>query len=170
MALDPLTALSLAGTIVQLVDFGSKIFSTAYQLHRSSTGALSVNEEIETVTSDLLALATKLRRSVYSSDVLGCLTQDEQMLAENFDRVCNSAVIVADEILQRLDMLQVKGKRRAWKSFRQAFKAVWSKAEIAKLLEKLSKLRTSLETHVLVSLRYFVFPSSNKDSTWQLLV
>jgi hypothetical protein len=156
MALDPLTALSLAGTVIQLVDFGSEIFSTAYELHKSATGALSANDEIKTITSDLLALTIKLRRSFYSSEAL--FTQEEQTLANNFERICNEALGVADEILQRLDRLKVKGQYRAWKSFQQAAKAVWSKAEIAKLLERLSKLRTALETHILVSLRYCCAP------------
>jgi hypothetical protein len=155
MALDPLTALSLAGTVVQLVDFTSKIFSTSYELHRSTTRALAENEGIELVTSDLLALSTKLHVSLYSSEASGCFSQEEQRLADNLKRICDEAATVAEKIIQKLDRLKVKGKHRVWESFQQAVRAAWSKTEIANLLERLSNLRMALDTHVLLSLRYF---------------
>jgi hypothetical protein len=59
--MDPLAALSLAGTIVQFVDFGSKLLATGRELYKSTNGSLTVNDEIELVTSDLLAITLKLR-------------------------------------------------------------------------------------------------------------
>jgi hypothetical protein len=43
---DPLTALSLAGTIVQFVDFWSKLLLSGRELYKSGTGSLTVNDEI----------------------------------------------------------------------------------------------------------------------------
>jgi hypothetical protein len=45
--MDPLTALSLAGTIIQFVDFGCKLLAEGKELYKSTTGILTVNEELE---------------------------------------------------------------------------------------------------------------------------
>jgi hypothetical protein len=62
MALGPLTALSLAGTIAQFVEFRSKLVSRSQELYSSANGSLSVNEELNLVTETLLKLLAKLRR------------------------------------------------------------------------------------------------------------
>lgn len=66
--MDPLTVLSLAGTIVQFVDFGRTLITDARDLYSSSAGTLTANEELELVTADLQALALKLRNSFYTAD------------------------------------------------------------------------------------------------------
>lgn len=61
--LDPLTALSVAGTIVQFVDFGTKPLSQANELYKSSVGTLKSNYELELVMTDLRGLVIKLRQN-----------------------------------------------------------------------------------------------------------
>jgi hypothetical protein len=61
--MDPFSALSLAGTIVQLADFGSKLLTSGVQLYRSSTGALKAHEKLELITGDLQSVIIKLRGS-----------------------------------------------------------------------------------------------------------
>lgn len=58
--LDPLTALSLAASVVQFVDFGGKIVSEAYQIyhHESSTKSLIVGYQPERI----VALAKNIRQ------------------------------------------------------------------------------------------------------------
>jgi hypothetical protein len=60
--MDPLSALSLAGTIIQFADFGSKLLSESLQLYKSSRGTLDANEQLELVTADLQSVIAKLRR------------------------------------------------------------------------------------------------------------
>lgn len=55
-ATDSLSAISLAGNIIQFVDFGVKLLPGAVRISRSPSGALPINEEIELITSDLQAL------------------------------------------------------------------------------------------------------------------
>jgi hypothetical protein len=61
--MDPLSALSLAGTVVQFVDFGCKLLAEGRQIYQSSSGRLNTNEEIELITNDLQTLVKKLRDS-----------------------------------------------------------------------------------------------------------
>jgi hypothetical protein len=60
MVLDPLTALSVAGTIVQFVNFGTRILSRSRQLYHSTKGALAQDEEFDFITTHLIKLTAKL--------------------------------------------------------------------------------------------------------------
>jgi hypothetical protein len=137
--MDPLTALSVAGTIVQFIDFSTKLFSLTIQFYQSSTGTLKANDELDLVALDIAAITAKLS-----------LGKD---LDPNFQKLCALATDVANEISARLDKLKVTGKHRAWKSLRQAINAAWAKDELAALLARLSTLRETLETNILMSLR-----------------
>ena len=61
--MDSLTALSLAGNVVQFVDFGNKLLSQSRELYRSTQGSLAADDELHLVTADLSALILKLRNS-----------------------------------------------------------------------------------------------------------
>lgn len=52
--LDPLTALSLASSIVQLVDFSAKVVSESRQIYQA--GSAIQNDELEIISNDLLDL------------------------------------------------------------------------------------------------------------------
>jgi hypothetical protein len=156
--MDVITALSLAGTIVQFVDFGSKLLSTGIQLYHSTEGTLTVNEEIELVTSDLRSLIFKLQDPFLRTNVVGPLTQEEDNEQDTFQKVCAQSKQVANELLERLEKLKVKGRRgsklRKWDSFLQAVKSNWSAEEIAGLTLRLANLKKAVETRVLLSIRY----------------
>jgi hypothetical protein len=145
--MDPLTAVSLAATVLQFVDFGSKIVSKGYHLYKAADGSLSENEQLAYVITDLKSLNARLKHH----EKLSCRTRDEQTL-EDLSYRCSA---IADVLLTKLDKLKVeKGvKFRKWKSFRQALKSVWTKEELDKLAEILSGYRNQLEFHVLLSMR-----------------
>jgi hypothetical protein len=129
------------------------LLSEARELYKSTTGALSTNEELELVTSDLHAIVTRFRQHVQVPE-LGSSAADRQLLKDNFNRSCDAAAKVAEDLLGRLEKLKVKGKHKAWKSFRQAVKTAWTTEEVAALRNRLSDFKAELETHVLLSLRY----------------
>ncbi|KAH8786794.1 hypothetical protein F5882DRAFT_326431 [Hyaloscypha sp. PMI_1271] len=147
MVLDALSAVSLAATIVQFVDFSSKIVSKGYHLHRSAEGVLPENARLAYVIADLKDLNIKLQ----CHERLGCLTRDEQAL-EDLSSQCST---LATELLGRLEKLKVEQnvKNRKWKSFRQALKIVWGKEALDQMAATLSDYRSQLELHVLLSLR-----------------
>lgn len=155
--MDPLTALSVAGTIVQFADFGCKLLSGYRELYKFTSGTLAANEEIELVTVDLQAVVLKLRRSVCPKDPSNSLIKDEQWDRNPFKKICDDAVTAAEEIIERLHKLKVKRvKDRKWESFWQAVKSAWSQEEIAALMKRLANLKEALETRVLFSIRQIV--------------
>jgi hypothetical protein len=152
--MDPLTALSVAGTVVQFVDFGTQLLSHATELYKSSAGTLRSNNELELVTTDLSGLVLKLRQSYYS-EIDAELSNEEVQQQTNFEKLCDEAATLAEELIERLDRLKVKdGKRRIWRSLKQAIETAWSEKEVADMRKRLLSLRGALETRVLFSVRY----------------
>ena len=69
---DPITALSLASAVLQLVDFGSKMLVTGYKTYKSVDGVSDCNEHIEVLVADLRAIGHGLSREVHKGAGSGC--------------------------------------------------------------------------------------------------
>jgi hypothetical protein len=152
--MDPLTALSLAGTIVQFVGFGTNILKGSHQLYQSANGALPVNEELELITRDLHELTFKLGRPLFPDTISPSAGQLEEY--RDLEELCSRCRTLANKLIVRLNGLKVQGKQQAWKSVQHAIKAAWAQKEIDSLSKSLSELRNSLEMHVLSNLRYCI--------------
>jgi hypothetical protein len=152
-AMDPLTALSTAGTVTQFVDYALKILTTGHQLYKSPSGSLSAHEELKRVARDLSDLATRLNRPPRPQNVSEP-TQDEIVL----DDLCNECEIIAQDLLEHLKALKIQGKKGAWKSFRLALKATWDQQDLDILVQKLQLSRKSLESWFLVDIRQAIRP------------
>ena len=147
--MDPLTALGVAGNLVQLVEFGVRVLSKGNHIYHSAEGTLEANHDLEKVTTDLLLLQTKLKRSWRPRNLSSALPEDEQRMHD----LCVSCDTVAQKLLERLNMVKAQGRHRRWKSLRQALKSVCSKQYIDELSRSLSNYQTQLNVHLLVSLR-----------------
>jgi hypothetical protein len=151
MVMNPLDALSLAGTIVQFVDFSSKVLSRSRELYRSSESTLSVNQNLDLVATDLLQLSQKLTEKILdgpdSADVSE--TDEEQTLR----KLCKTCSDIALELKSRLNGLRAESRHQKWKSFQEAIKSVWSESDIRELMGRLSIVRDSVQLHVVVELR-----------------
>lgn len=65
--LDPVTALGLVSSIVQLVDFGSKLLIAGYGAYKGNDNATEAEIVIEEVYSDLQKLAGQFARSSFNA-------------------------------------------------------------------------------------------------------
>lgn len=150
--MDPLTALSVAGTVIQFVDFGTKILRGSYSIYRSTSRALPVNDELEILTRDLAVLATKLRRPLYAGKgPINELQTTEDLALQD---LVDNCVRVAVELLTRLNELKTEGRHQAWRSLQRAVKSAWTQSEVNELTKTLSDYRTSIQTHIQKSIRY----------------
>jgi hypothetical protein len=156
--MDPLSALSVAGTIIQFVDFGTKMLSSGMELYKSTKGSLNVSEELELVTGDLQAVLVKLRANADPENSIPSAPspQSEAEIDEHRDgflQICNNAMLIAGELLRKLNDLKVKeGKHRVWQTLRAAMRTAWSKDEISALRERLSSLSGSLTPRLLLEM------------------
>lgn len=147
MALDPFSALSAAAAVVQFIDFGCQLVAKGYRLHRSPSGALAENLDVEAITTDLMEINSKMQDQTR----MVCRTDDEHLLA-NLSSQCTK---IGGELLRHLEMLKVPHatKQRTWKSVRQALKNVWTKKDIDELAATLLSFRGQMEFRILVSLK-----------------
>jgi hypothetical protein len=151
MVLDPLTALSLAGTVVQFVDFSSKILSNTQQFY--ARGSLSANDELELITTNLNDIFVKLKRPHHTIGAIGCNTRSEQQLLS----ICDASTKIADGILRRLEKLKLKGVpgdgNNGFEIVCKSLKAMWSRKDLVETLSKLEKYQLALNTFILIELR-----------------
>lgn len=153
--MDPLTALSLAGNIVQFIDIASNILRGSHHLYHSVTGALPVNQDLELRTRGLSEIVLKLSQPIQTVQDLGAiLTSAKSRVSPALRELCEECRNVAEQLIDRLDGLKVEGKHRVWKSFKHAIKAAWAQREVDELSYRLSGFRKSLNDHVLAELRY----------------
>jgi hypothetical protein len=149
MVVDPMSALSVAATAVQFVDFSRILVCKSKDLYRSMDGVLPENRGTETIAMRLKEMAEALQtQSVQASQFVGYTTSRLQTL-------CNECDVISTRLLDRLRLLRVpdNARCRTWKSFRQALKSVCSKHEIDDLAKMLSSLRDELDTEVLILLK-----------------
>lgn len=146
--IDPMTALGLAGNIIQFVDFAIKLFAKTREIHESAEGSLRTNLDIENATKTIQILQSKLI-AVPSAD--NAQASETQHLLEGLCSSCNDT---ATELLRALEKLKLQGKKTTWKSMRQALKSIMGKAAILELSSRLDELRKVLEMTILVDLRY----------------
>ncbi|KAI8628803.1 hypothetical protein F5Y19DRAFT_97016 [Xylariaceae sp. FL1651] len=62
--MDPLTALSIAASVVQFVDFGSRLLSNTREIYRSPAGLTAAETSLVTVANDLAEFSTIIENDV----------------------------------------------------------------------------------------------------------
>lgn len=110
--MEPLTALSVASSVIQFVDFGSKLLANGRQLYRSAEGVLTENVDLELVALDLQTLTTGLRRKLPKNRPLKERGETRQPNDDDeaLDRLCERCVEIAEMLMERLEKLKVTRK------------------------------------------------------------
>jgi hypothetical protein len=157
--MDPLTVLSIAGNVVQFVDFASKLVSKGYRIYTSAQGGPPENEQLQTLTEDMRDIAVKLDRSL-ALELQGPINQRTQSEPHSNEdlalkMLCQKCCSLANELLEQLEKLKVRGKKhREWRSFRQALKAVYNKGRLEEMRQQLESIRSQMNLHLLMTHRY----------------
>lgn len=149
--MDPLTALGVAGNVIQFLDFGSKLVSKTVEIYKSPQGSSVEYKDLAAVSEDLEGLCTKLK----PPEPLGSTTFAPSRAEAALKDICERCTRVAEELIATLNQLKVKAteRHRTWKSLRSAFKSVWNKDDIETLEKRLSGLREELNLRVLDGVR-----------------
>jgi len=140
--LDPITALGVAGNIVQFIDFGLKATSKAREIHRNDKGMTVEHADLQLVTKDLVALSAQLYATV------GLSGQTEAL-----EELCGKCAKTSIELLSALQTFTVTGAKSKWKSTRKALKSLWGREKVEEIKKRLLEFREQLKFHFLVRLR-----------------
>lgn len=146
--LDPLTAVSLAGTIVQFVDFSGKIISKVKELKSSAGGSSHDQFNYEIIAKDLLALSQRLKDGTRSTGA-GQLSADDQALED----VCDGCISLSNSMLGRLKSLKINHGDENFKVVQQALRAAWTEKEIEGMSAQLAEFRSQLQLRIFTSFK-----------------
>lgn len=143
--IDPLSAIGLASSILQLVDFSCKLVSDGYEIYE--TGTLGGADELELVTRDLVRLANDLtkhrpRPTTVSSDDDGGL-----------QKLAASCTTVADQLLHVLSSVKPRAPHDGVESFRKALRLARRRGAIENLEKRLEKFQNHLNIRLISMLR-----------------
>ena len=138
--MDPLSAVGLASSIVQLVDFTTKIVNGARQVYESRAGVVAQNADIGLCASELKALCDRVQ-----ADARPISHKQDY---EAFARLADRCIEVSSDLLALLEKLKAKNLESKWDCTVAAFKAQLKKTEREDLLGRLSECRAQLDTQL----------------------
>ncbi|KAF7891234.1 uncharacterized protein EAF02_001559 [Botrytis sinoallii] len=150
--MNPLDALSLAGTIIRFVDFSSKVLAGTNELYKSGAEALAVHQQLGLVVDDLAKMSKRLSDSYWGLSGMGVVSTPSD---DAFMFICRDASELSIELSNKLNSLKLTaiGKRRKWETVKQALKSVWTEKDLTALTNRLALLRDSIQMHIVVDLR-----------------
>ena len=149
--MEALGSLGLAASLLQFIDFTSKLVANSSELYKSNDGLLDESRQIETATIRLILLNTKIKEAAVSAS-------DEAL-----NQLSESCRVTADELITTLNRLKVHGVHSKRKTVRKALQAAWCKGDIGQLEARLSRFKNELNLHILVDLRWAELPLSKSE-------
>lgn len=96
ITMDPVSALGIAASVVQFLQFGSSLVSKTRQIY--SQGAISDHVECESATRRLVDLTKQITNSLTDLGSLGALSLDSQAL----QKICEKCVELSNGLLSWL--------------------------------------------------------------------
>jgi hypothetical protein len=136
--MDPITAIGLAGTIVQFIDFGSKLVTSTCEIYNSAQDTSKNHQHLDTITATLSGLCAGLSPANRSTSI------NSTASVEALSRLSHYCQKDAEALLQVLNELKVKGRKSKLGSFQQALRGVWNDGTIRTLERRLESYRSEL--------------------------
>lgn len=103
--MDPLSALSVASSTIQIVDFSSKIWRKIKEVYESENGTSLAHENLVTEAKRLCSLNEQLGKLLTPHHLQRALTPTE----ENVVTLCGECDSAAEELLTSFAKLSIKG-------------------------------------------------------------
>lgn len=150
--MEPLSALSIASAVIQIVDFSSKVIARTREVYLSAEGSIEENTLLEDASSNLDDLMSGLKRDVAGrSSKVGNIrhkTSEQQLV-----RLAEDSQSAADDLRKALKSLKSRKDGSDRSAVGHAFRSVLGEKEVTVLKEKLDEIRKQIDTTLLVALR-----------------
>jgi hypothetical protein len=150
--LDPITALGVAGNVVQVVDFGFKLVTNGIELyrHRSLIHHQQLREQA-TQLHDFNALLKHSLREARSNDSKHVSTLSGSSSARKPDALLpllrlaiEHCELCVQELLAAIEKLTVSGPHAKWQSFRHALSSVVGESGLEVTTQRLSQAQQNI--------------------------
>jgi len=149
--MDPITALGVAGNVIQIVDFSLRFLLSVKRVCTSEDGEI---EEIKNLRND----ADKLRQ-LNSHFTTALKTRELSSAPTNWEKdalsICQECEATSAELSKLLKGLAVDGQSygRPLAATLLAMKAIWKKNRMAKLQSRLESLRGMLVSTIVMDIQ-----------------
>ena len=152
MVLDPLSSLSLAASILQFIEFSSKLISKTNEIRK--TGTTEDVVDLEYVSTSLDEICEGIQTDNQNSALDDGLSKLDLANKHRMDDIARACQGVAKDISTALNKLaQKKCQSHKWQSFYQALQLVWKRDRIDRLGAKLNDLRSQLTLQTVTIIR-----------------
>jgi uncharacterized protein (UPF0264 family) len=152
--LDPLSALSVAASALQFIDFSVNIISKSKEIYKSTSGALEEYSELTRSTKTLVHYKEKVRKALDVDSLRPPVVINDAQA--DLLELCDTCLKVGEKLTEQLTSLEVMdgGTHRRWKTVRQALKNEWGKKEVNKMRDSLSGYKSDLMLYILIAVQY----------------
>lgn len=144
--MDPLSAIGLASSVVQLITFTTDVLSKGREIHKSAAGSLVENVELKTIAR---TLQSQSRRVALQATERNFPSGTGNQLVG----LCETVRRISQDLIDTIEGLETNGSSSSWKSFYQALRSVWKEQEIADCLRRLETHRQQIDSLLLMHLQ-----------------
>ncbi|KAF5990080.1 hypothetical protein FBULB1_276 [Fusarium bulbicola] len=182
--MDPLSILGVAAAAVQFVDFGQRLLSETWHIYHSASGQTLRLQNLSAISADISKLSMTIRETfkVQQQDASALDSPDKELLhlCQECEDIATRILAVMPNISKKfethlaadkevVELAQQNGLRSyelksVGECFRVALRSWWSRDEIAKLGERLEKVRQGMVTAATMSI-WFGSQLRNSQST-----
>lgn len=150
--MDPLSALSVASSVIAFVDFGGKLVTQFCEIRDSDRGQPQAVSALETSAKDLSAVALEAQKNVQG------LEASYPRMSETLARLNSECIETESEMKALCGKMTVNvcgNKLRTLESStRASFRALLSEKQVEEWRKKLDRIRTQVTMNVLMCLWY----------------
>ncbi|KAE9967938.1 hypothetical protein BLS_006107 [Venturia inaequalis] len=168
--MDPLSVLSVAANVIQVVDFSSNLIASIYNLYTSKEGEVEEYRQLRREGESLHRINAQLTGALTPRRLNRPLTLLElEVLAICTD--CKGASLDLTNALNKVSFSESNGngnqdeKRSKWRAVRLAVKGTWNESKIAQLQQRLERCRDLMTTSILVNLQQQVTTLAEQKSS-----
>ncbi|ORY13035.1 hypothetical protein BCR34DRAFT_613592 [Clohesyomyces aquaticus] len=147
--MDPITAVSLAGNIVQFIDFAYKLITGAKNIAQSAAGRSTEHEEVDIIAESVLELNQNMACLSSAYRNVKSLSGREKTLLD----LRQGCVKIGNELKKNLDDLQVSGSHKRWKSVGAALLWIMKDSKIKDLEKRLLGLQRQIDSHLIAGIQ-----------------
>lgn len=140
--MDPVVAFSLAGTILQFLDSGTKFVKLARRLYKHGSDDANDHVHLLKITEDLDAVLLTLKS-----------TENDGDREKSISQLALDCGKTATRLLAILQKVRTSGNISKRDALKAAFRLIYKEDEIKSLHDILSSFRDQLNLHLLLSLR-----------------
>ncbi|KAH5068687.1 hypothetical protein HBH95_191200 [Parastagonospora nodorum] len=150
--MDPLSALSIASAVIQIVDFSSKVIARTREVYQSADGSIEEITLIEDATANLddlmKDLMSKTEIEAFTRGAFDRKTPDQQLI-----QLAEDSNTLANELNQTLKACRVKKDGSQRGALSQGLRSVLEQKSLTTLKQKLDELRKQIDTTLLITIR-----------------